>query len=139
MPEVENSAKVLIVDDSEIVLDLVAMYLEDFGFEVDTLDNAVGLMAAVESDPPDLILLDVFMPGLRGDEATLLLQNASQQKIPILLHSDMDEDELSRTARDTGADGYVVKTMDPEELVAQLKPWLPGGARRHTQGESADE
>lgn len=122
-----SAAKILIVDDSEIVLDLVAMYLEDGGYEVTTLDNAVQIPAMMETDPPDLVLLDVFMPGLRGDEAVLLLQRVSERRIPILLHSDMDEKELAQTVRDTGASGYLVKTMDPDEILEKVKPWLTPG------------
>ena len=115
--------KILLVDDSPIVREMVSLDLEDLGIEVVTLESAVALGEAIRRDRPDLVLLDVRMPGLRGDEAARLIGHLGLET-PILLHSDMEEEKLAAMARDTGAGGYLCKTGDPEELAELLRPWL---------------
>ena len=121
----EGNAKILVVDDSEIVLELVAMYLQDAGFQVATLGSAFQLVQAIHQELPDLILLDVKMPALGGDKAASILRQRSFSKnIPVLLFSDMEEEELAGLVQETGATGYVRKTMDGEELAATVRRWL---------------
>ena len=115
--------KILLVDDSPIVREMVSLDLEDLGLEVVTLESAVALGEAIRRHRPDLVLLDVRMPGLRGDEATRLIQHLGL-KVPILLHSDTEAAKLDAMARETGAGGYVCKTGDPSELAERLRPWL---------------
>lgn len=125
-----DKPKVLVVDDSEIVLDVMRMNLEDEGFEVETLQSAFQLRQAIKELQPDVILLDVKMPALRGDKAASILKQRSFSKhIPVLLHSDMDEAELEALAEETGATGFVRKTMDTEALVGALRMHLERAGR----------
>ena len=64
-----SGAKILVVDDDPLVRDAVAQLLERAGFRVETHDSGFGLVMAIRTHRPDLVLLDVSMPGLRGDSA----------------------------------------------------------------------
>ena len=119
--------KVLLVDDSEIVLEVIRMNLEEEGFEVSTLENAVQLHAVADDIQPDVILLDIRMPGLRGDEAARLLQHLpGTRKIPVILHSEVSEDELAHLCEDLGAAGYIRKTPDGADLAKAILAHLDG-------------
>jgi CheY-like chemotaxis protein len=117
--------KILVVDDSEIVLDVVSLTLQDAGFEVSTVGSAFKLNAAIREFGPDLILLDVMMPALSGTKAAEILgQYKFSREIPILLHSDLESDELERLVAQTGVSGFVKKSAYSLDLVPQLKAWL---------------
>ncbi len=121
----EGQGKILVVDDNEIVLEVVRMNMEDKGFEVETLQSAFQLTQAIREMQPDVILLDVNMPALRGDKAALILKQRSFSKdIPVLLYSDMEETELEALVEETGAKGYVQKTADAEALANALRQQL---------------
>ncbi|MEM9597432.1 MAG: response regulator [Acidobacteriota bacterium] len=117
--------KILVVDDSEIVRQLVADRLEDAGYSVVTLGSAFQLNVAIQKDRPDLILLDVRMPALRGDRAAeILRRHRFSRGIPIVLFSDTDEEELGELVATTGADGFVRKSPGFVDLPAALRRWI---------------
>src|SRR5215208_4457872 len=85
--------RILVVDDSEIVLDVVKETLEEAGYEVHIRNTPFQLLQAVRTVDPSLILLDVNMPALSGNKALEILAKYNV-KIPVVFHSDKAEAEL---------------------------------------------
>ena len=124
---------VLVVDDSEVVLELTKVALEKAGYRVVTRDRPSGSVAAILRDKPDIVLLDVNMPSLAGDViAKILVRAMKNPDTLILLHSSMSIDTLRLKAVATGAHGYIQKTENPTELVRRIEWWLSKGVRAHS-------
>ncbi|MCC6875508.1 MAG: response regulator [Sandaracinaceae bacterium] len=120
-----SKPKLMIVDDSEIVLEVVAGVLRDAGFEVVTRSSSVGTSAAILRERPALVLLDVSMPLIDGAEiATSLRSSGVTRQTKVVLHSDRPRAELERLVQETGADGFVRKTGDLRALVAEVRTQL---------------
>lgn len=115
--------KILIVDDSEVVREWVAMMLEDQGFQVVTLESPLGFNRILREEKPDVALVDVNMPALSGDRA-VEIANRSGTDCIILLYSDRPESELSKLSHASGAAGFIRKTGDGKQLVDALKKIL---------------
>jgi len=119
------ATKVMFVDDSEVALDWAKESLQPLGFEVITYNASLGIQSFVRRNLPDIILLDVNMPALRGDMVcSMLKKNPHTQGVIVALYSGMPADELKARADSVGADGYVVKVNDVKELVNQIKDLL---------------
>ena len=102
--------KILGVDDDERHLVTAKELLEDAGYEVITHHNWFGSTNAIKNLKPDLVLLDINMPALPGDELSVILRSNSKIKdVPIIFYSSNDEDSLRKTASEFGADGYICK------------------------------
>ena len=115
-------ARILVIDDSEISRELVRMVLEMAGHDVRGLESADGLAEALDHHQPDLVLLDVSLPGAQGDQA---LKNAlGRVRCPIVLFSDRDTAELAELARLSGASGFLRKTGDPDLLISVIDAHL---------------
>ncbi len=118
--------KILVVDDSEIVLTMVREALEGGGFEV------VTAMSAMEAnnyifcpDKPDLIIMDVMLPVLEGDKkAKMLKENEASRDIPILLLSSKPEGELRYLVRESGSDGFIRKPFAHDQMVKKVRETL---------------
>ncbi|MEK7705405.1 MAG: response regulator [Myxococcota bacterium] len=122
--------RVLIVDDSQLVLDWVRLVFDAVDIDTVALSQSLGSGAAALRAQPDLILLDINMPALRGDDLLQLFRrHAELRDTPILLHSDLEESELAAIAKRFGADGYIRKMNDPDALVRAVRPWIERQAR----------
>jgi CheY-like chemotaxis protein len=120
-----SKAKVMMVDDSDVVLEAGRIALEENGFEVITLDNPLLVAVAVRREAPDLVLLDVNMPALKGDAVTKIITgHGLNKRIPVVLYSDISLAELEKRARECGATGFLRKTNDEEEFIRQVREWL---------------
>lgn len=120
--------RIMIVDDSTTAQIILASILES-EYLIDVMDNAVSALAAAESDPPDLILLDIHMPVLDGFEACRLLKVSERTRdIPVIFISSLDSENEKVRGFEAGADDYIVKPVLPLELVARVRAHL--GARR---------
>ncbi|MET0595542.1 MAG: response regulator [Polyangiaceae bacterium] len=116
---------VLVVDDSEVVLELVKKSLEGAGYSVITRSKPSGSVAAILRDKPDVVLLDVNMPTLSGDTIAKILGRVGQNPDTlVLLHSSLSIDNLRLKAMATGAHGYIQKTESPTELVRRIEYWM---------------
>ena len=122
--------KILVVDDSDLCRDLTRMMLEDFGYEVVTLDSGLGLSRALGREKPDLVLLDVSMPAVSGHQIVAVAQQHKLHRCPIVLFSDRPPNELSVLARKCGAAGFIPKTSDADSLAASVGRFLPPGGTR---------
>jgi len=117
--------KVLIVDDSPVALEGSAMILEEAGFEVKTLGNPLLIPFAMHQEKPRLLLVDLNMPTLDGATLVKILGDRDPNgRTKVVLYSDAPKDQLRKAAHECGADGYVRKTNDAEELVSQVRSFV---------------
>jgi DNA-binding response OmpR family regulator len=124
--------KVLVVDDDPIALELVHDRLTANGYTVVTRSEALGTSAAIVQEAPDVVLLDVSMPGLSGERlAKLIAQNPKGQTVEIIFHSATDPKQLEGLVRQCKALGAIQKTADDAQFVARFESLL---ARRSSRG-----
>jgi CheY-like chemotaxis protein len=125
--------KVMIVDDSEIVLAVAAHSLESAGYRVVTHPRPAGCIALILQESPDLLLIDVNMPGLNGDTVVKMF-GSTQLKAPmvVLLHSSLPADVLAQKAAASGAHGFIRKTESSQEFIRQVGRWVKPGASSGT-------
>ncbi len=117
--------RVLIVDDDERLRELVRVNLELEGYAVRAAASAEEGLAAVEQQSPDLILLDVMMPGIDGWEMLRRLQERHGiGAIPVIMFSGKVEQGRREAAR-RGARGFIGKPFEPQQLVESTKQLLP--------------
>jgi len=102
---------VLVVDDDPIVLETTRLRLARAGWDVETRDQALGTAQWIVERRPDVVLLDVGMPGVSGDViAEVLRRNGLVNNVAIILHSGLSLDELVELQASTGAAGAIQKT-----------------------------
>jgi DNA-binding response OmpR family regulator len=128
---IPHPSRVLVVDDEAPILDLVRGYLERDGFEVDTAADGPAGLAAVRAGNPDVVVLDVMLPGLDGIEVCRWLRTFSDAYVLMLTARGEEIDRI--VGLTVGADDYLVKPFSPRELVARVKALL----RRPRGGASA--
>jgi DNA-binding NtrC family response regulator len=117
--------RILVVDDSEFCLESVRISLEEAGYEVITLSSPFGFAAAIMETQPELVLVDVTMPGLSGDKLVeIATKNDVRANSVIILHSDRGERELRQLTEKCGASGFIRKTSDQSTLVGEVKRFL---------------
>ncbi|HEY8346676.1 MAG TPA: response regulator transcription factor [Symbiobacteriaceae bacterium] len=114
--------RILVVDDEAAIVQLVAYNLRRAGFEVITADNGEDALRIARTDPPDLIILDVMLPGLDGFEVCKRLRR--EQDVPILMLTARGEEIDRVVGFEIGADDYVTKPFSPRELVGRVKAIL---------------
>jgi len=124
--------KVLVVDDEMKIARLVRDYLTEAGFDVALAATGPAAVAAVRTDRPDLVVLDLGLPGMDGYDVTRAIRG--QSAIPIIMLTARIEETDRIVGLELGADDYVVKPFSPRELVARVKAVL-----RRTGGEVATE
>ena len=114
--------RVLVVDDDPTVSDVVARYLDHAGFAVAVVaDGAVALDAAL-ADPPDLVVLDLMLPGLDGLEVFRRLR--AQLPVPVIMLTAKGDEVDRLVGLELGADDYVTKPFSPRELVLRVQSVL---------------
>jgi two-component system OmpR family response regulator len=116
----EMKIRVLIVDDDQDQLALAERTLSAYGFEVRTHRSSLGVSNLVRTSAPDLVLLDVNIPALTGDKVLALARSQAPAKTKFILYSASDESKLRALARESGADGYITKSVQGEELAQRL-------------------
>ena len=130
------SSKVLIVEDDPDAVRLVELYLRRDGHKVLTaLDGAEGLRLAREARP-DLVVLDLMLPGMNGFEVCRALREESDVAVVMLTARVEEHDRLA--GLDLGADDYVTKPFSPRELAARVRAVLRRTARETVEREPAE-
>lgn len=119
-----NGKKIMIVDDSKLILQITKDILENEGYQVITRENPIGTTAAIRNEKPDCLLLDVNMPGLSGSEVMDFVNIDNRSGLKIILHSSMDEEKLRQLTEEKGADGFIKKTNNRNRFILQLKTIL---------------
>ncbi len=121
--------RILIVDDEARMRRFVRLNLEAEGFEVLEAENAMEALEKVRDELPDLVVLDVAMPGIDGFEALQRIREMSD--VPVIMLTVKDEEEDRIRGLDLGADDYVTKPFSPRELASRIRAVL----RRTSQTE----
>ena len=133
----ENQApqmKVLVVDDEDNIIELIRLGLRYEGFQVETASNGEDGIALAQRIDPDLVILDVMMPGIDGIEVCRRLRNnPTTHDVPILMLTAKDEVGDRILGLQTGADDYLTKPFDFYELLERIKAIL----RRQNRAKSA--
>ena len=114
--------KILVVDDESVVLDTVRPILEKAGHQVQTASDGETALRLVGQDPPDLIILDILLPGIDGLEVCRLIRQTSP--VPILMLTALDDEADKVMGLDQGADDYLTKPFGAGELLARVKALL---------------
>ena len=130
-PHVSQPARVLVIDDEEAARRAVAAGLRELGWEVlEAGDGLSGLEAALRGRP-DVVLLDLRLPGLEGEQVLVRLRQTS--RVPLIVISAKRAEDDRVAALDMGADDYLVKPFTVRELAARIRAIL-----RRSEGESPD-
>ena len=119
--------KVLIADDEKHIREILKMYCEKEGFDVIEAADGAEAILKVQSEKPDILILDIMMPGLDGIAATAKLRE--ETNIPIILLTAKSESTDKVLGLNIGADDYITKPFDPVEVLARVRSQL----RRYTQ------
>ena len=114
---------ILVVDDEPAIVAVVRGRLEQEGFRVQAAASGEEALAHVEADPPDLVVLDVMLPGLDGFEVLRRLRGAGST-VPIIMLTARDEDVDKIVGLELGADDYLAKPFNPRELSARVRAVL---------------
>lgn len=118
-------ARILIVEDSADIAELLRHYLERAGHQVDRLASGEQVMAHVRSTPPALLILDLMLPGMDGlSVCQLLRRDPGTAAIPIIMLTARGEESDRVRGLELGADDYVVKPFSPKEMVARVTALL---------------
>jgi DNA-binding response OmpR family regulator len=129
--------RILVVEDDPTVAEVVARYLERDGFEVETVVDGIAAVEMVAASPPDLMVLDLMLPGLDGLEVFRRIRSFTPLPV-IMLTARGDEDDRV-TGLELGADDYIGKPFSPRELTARVKSVLRRAERGSSVSPPADQ
>ncbi|MBM2810942.1 MAG: response regulator transcription factor [Chloroflexi bacterium] len=124
-----SDATVLVVDDEKNVTQLARMYLTADGFRVETAANGEQALDRIQATHPDIVVLDLMMPGMDGWEVCRSLRSSGD--IPVIILTARGDDVDKIVGLELGADDYLTKPFNPRELVARVKAVL----RRYRAGK----
>jgi two-component system response regulator ResD len=119
-----KTATVLVVDDEPTIVEIVGRYMERAGFETYTAADGYRALDAATEHRPDLVVLDVMLPGIDGVEVMERLQEREGPPIAVILLTARGEESDRLVGLRHGADDYVVKPFSPAELVARVEAVL---------------
>ena len=111
--------KILLIDDDQGIIDLISQYLFKEGYEIFTAEDGPSGLKAANSFRPDLIVLDVMLPGFDGIELLTKLRQKSNAYVIMLTAKTEETDKV--VGLTVGADDYMIKPFSPRELVARIK------------------
>ena len=116
-----SKAQVLVIDDSPDVRTFLALWLSGLGCDVRTVADGEAAERELAKEKPDVILLDVVLPGVNGFEiCERLKQQTSTRQIPVVMMSGLRQAANVRRAREVGAQHYLLKPFDESELMAVI-------------------
>jgi DNA-binding response OmpR family regulator len=122
------SFKVLVVDDEEHIVELARLYLSREGYEVEGVGDGTQALSRFGKMKPDLVILDIMLPGTDG--LSICKEIRKQSQVPIIMLTARDEVTDKVVGLEVGADDYLTKPFHPQELVARAKALL---RRAHTE------
>jgi DNA-binding response OmpR family regulator len=128
-------SRVLVVEDDKDIADLIVHYLQKAGYVADTVGSGALVMPRVASTRPDLIVLDLMLPGLHGLQVCdALRREPATSAIPIIMLTARGEEGDRIAGLERGADDYVTKPFSPKELIARV-----GALLRRVQRSGPDD
>ena len=116
------SQKILIVEDEIELVKVIRDYLEKAGFRVDSVDNGTAAVSAFQHNPPDLVLLDLNLPGMDGLDVAREIRRIND--VPIIMVTARVEETDKLIGLELGADDYITKPFSPREVVARVRAVL---------------
>ena len=124
--KMDSVKRIMIVDDDEGILDALTMMLQYKGYEVSTCKNGNTILE-MQKNFPDLLLLDIWMSGIDGRNlCKQLKQKATTKMIPIIMIS--ASKDIERSAIDSGADGFLAKPFEMNELIQKIQYYIDKAA-----------
>jgi two-component system alkaline phosphatase synthesis response regulator PhoP len=116
---------ILVVDDESSIAELIEFNLQKLGYHVEKTDNGHGVLQLVRTNKPDLIILDLMLPGMDGIEVCRRLKGQQHTSgIPIIMLTAKNEEVDKIVGLELGADDYMTKPFSPRELMARVKAVL---------------
>jgi len=131
-----SSELILLVDDEASIVQLAKLYLERDGFRTQAVGDGLQALEQAHTARPDLVVLDIMLPGIDGLEVCRRLR-AEKNQVPILMLTARDEDIDKILGLELGADDYLTKPFNPRELVARVKAILRRSERVAAEGNEA--
>ena len=129
-----NTPFVLVCDDNRAIAYSVVYMLESAGYRAQSVNSALDCVAIARKDRPQLIIMDIMMPGMDGATASGLMQDVPEiEGVPVILLSAMPEEDVRVKAEDAGAVGYLLKPYRKETLLGCVRQWVEDPAPlKHT-------
>jgi two-component system, cell cycle response regulator DivK len=123
--------KILVVEDDPIIMNLIVILLEREGYTVIQATSAEEGISLAHAGPPDLILMDVALPGLDGLEATRILKgDGLTSRVPVIALTAQARKEDEQKALRAGCDGFIPKPLSTRAFLAQISGFLGEPGRR---------
>ena len=118
-------SRILVVEDDPDIANLLTHYLQRAGFEADMVSSGSDVLPRIRKAPPDLLLLDLMLPGLDGLEVCRAVRgNAQTAGIPIIMVTAKGEETDRIVGLELGADDYITKPFSPNEVIARIRALL---------------
>ncbi|MCM3765830.1 response regulator transcription factor [Neobacillus niacini] len=114
--------KILIVDDERRIVEVLEAYLEREGYEIHSADNGIDALKKAKTVSPDLIILDLMLPDISGEEVCRLVRKESDVPIIMLTAKSAEDDRINGIVM--GADDYITKPFSPREVVVRVQAIL---------------
>lgn len=116
---------ILLVEDNDDARRVYGLILRHYGYDVDETDNGSDAVELARRDRPDLVLMDIGLPGIDGWEASRLLKaNAATARIPLVAFSARIDSTADIATGSATFDGYILKPIEPKDLVRRVKAYL---------------
>ncbi len=116
-------SKILVVDDSKLVLEAIKESLLPQGHDIVLTENPLEVPHLIKERRPDLVLVDLNMPTMRGDVVARIIRKAFGSEVVVLLHTELPE-EAKALIEPEGADGVVAKSQDEQTLIDAVSGFL---------------
>jgi two-component system, OmpR family, alkaline phosphatase synthesis response regulator PhoP len=125
MPQAREVKKILIIDDNAAVRSTLDALLRESGYSTITAENGLDGLYKAKQENPDLVLLDVMLPGMDGYRVCRIIKMSSNLKnIPVVMLTSRMSDEDKAKGFESGADGYLVKATRVEIILDEIKKQL---------------
>ena len=119
-----TNKKILLIEDELDLVEVTKMRLEKSGYDVIAVSSGEAALDLLQNDSPDLILLDLLLPGIRGEEICKKLKCDNRLKtIPIILFTASASD-IEKLTKEICADDYIMKPFEPEDLLGKVKKFI---------------
>lgn len=129
--------KILIVEDEPDIIRLVKLYLENSGFRTACAHSGTEALTLVQSEKPDLVILDLMLPEIDGIDVCKKLRNAPETALlPIIMLTAKSDESDTIVGLELGADDYIAKPFSPKALIARIKALFRRLERAERQGRS---
>ncbi len=132
----ESKRRILVVDDEQKISEMISDYLQAVDFEVATAGDGRAALSEIESFQPDLVVLDVMMPGLDGLDVIRKIRSEAQIPVIMLTARASEQDKL--IGLELGADDYITKPFSMKELAARIRAVLRRSQPKQAQTEQSE-